>query len=130
MALQADGKIVVAGRASNGSNDDFAVVRYTAAGTADEVAAYLKFPLGLAVVVALGMVWEDQAFQNVFFQWSDMLLPAIFGDRGGGWVRRVLAWPVLALAVPMPLLMLHDVGRYLAIARREKSTPSTSRTRW
>jgi peptidoglycan/LPS O-acetylase OafA/YrhL len=25
-----------------------------------------------------------------------LLLPAIFGDRGGGWVRRVLAWPVLA----------------------------------
>lgn len=30
-----------------------------------------------------------------------------------------LAWPVLALAVPMPLLMLQDVGRYLAIARRQ-----------
>jgi len=30
-----------------------------------------------------------------------------------------LAWPVLALAVPMPLLMVHDVGRYLGIARRE-----------
>lgn len=30
-----------------------------------------------------------------------------------------LAWPVLALAVPMPLLVVQDVGRYLSIARRE-----------
>ncbi len=30
-----------------------------------------------------------------------------------------LAWPVLALAGPMPLLVVHDVGRYLGIARRE-----------
>lgn len=30
-----------------------------------------------------------------------------------------LAWPVLALAVPMPLLVVQDVGRYLSIARRQ-----------
>lgn len=30
-----------------------------------------------------------------------------------------LAWPVLALALPMPLLVIHDVGRYLGIARQE-----------
>jgi hypothetical protein len=28
MAIQSDGKIVAAGLSSNGSNDDFAVVRY------------------------------------------------------------------------------------------------------
>ncbi|WGY01270.1 oligosaccharide flippase family protein [Nocardioides sp. QY071] len=30
-----------------------------------------------------------------------------------------LAWPVLALALPMPLLVVQDVGRYLGIARRQ-----------
>ncbi|MEZ5842967.1 MAG: delta-60 repeat domain-containing protein [Hyphomicrobiaceae bacterium] len=34
-ALQPDGRIVVAGRSFNGSNDDFAVVRYNADGTLD-----------------------------------------------------------------------------------------------
>ena len=41
----------------------------------DEVAAFLKFTLVLAVICALGMVWEDQATHNVFFEWSDKLLP-------------------------------------------------------
>ncbi len=35
VAVQSDGKIVVAGSSSNGSNDDFAVVRYHADGTLD-----------------------------------------------------------------------------------------------
>ena len=35
VAIQADGRIVVAGTSNNGSNDDFAVVRYNANGTLD-----------------------------------------------------------------------------------------------
>ena len=35
LAMQADGKIVVAGRSYNGSNNDYAVVRYTAGGALD-----------------------------------------------------------------------------------------------
>ncbi|MGE3971100.1 MAG: beta strand repeat-containing protein, partial [Porticoccaceae bacterium] len=35
LAVQADGKIVVAGRTANGSNHDFALVRYNADGTLD-----------------------------------------------------------------------------------------------
>ena len=35
VAIQADGKIIVAGRSSNGSYDDFAAVRYTSAGVLD-----------------------------------------------------------------------------------------------
>ena len=35
VALQSDGKIVVAGNAANGSNDDFAVVRYNTDGSLD-----------------------------------------------------------------------------------------------
>ena len=36
MAIQADGRIVVAGYSHNGNNNDFAVVRYTADGTLDD----------------------------------------------------------------------------------------------
>ena len=35
VAIQSDGKIVAAGRSSNGSNDDFALVRYNTDGTLD-----------------------------------------------------------------------------------------------
>ncbi len=35
IVIQSDGKIVVAGRSSNGSNDDFAVVRYNSNGSLD-----------------------------------------------------------------------------------------------
>ena len=35
VAIQSDGKIVVAGYTNNGSNIDFAVVRYTTAGALD-----------------------------------------------------------------------------------------------
>ena len=35
VAVQSDGKIVVAGSSSNGSNDDFAVARYNTNGTLD-----------------------------------------------------------------------------------------------
>ncbi|GDY23353.1 hypothetical protein LBMAG56_47000 [Verrucomicrobiota bacterium] len=35
VAVQSDGKIIVAGFSSNGGNDDFALVRYTAAGALD-----------------------------------------------------------------------------------------------
>ena len=35
VAIQSDGKIVVAGYSNNGSNDDFALVRYNTDGTLD-----------------------------------------------------------------------------------------------
>ena len=35
VAIQSDGKIVVAGDSNNGSNDDFALVRYNTDGTLD-----------------------------------------------------------------------------------------------
>ena len=41
----------------------------------EEVAAFLKFTLVLAVICALGMIWEDQLDQNLFFDWSDKLPP-------------------------------------------------------
>lgn len=41
-----------------------------------------------------------------------------------------LAWPVLALAAPMPLLVVQDVGRYLGIARREPGRAVVLDTAW
>lgn len=41
-----------------------------------------------------------------------------------------LAWPVLALAAPMPLLVVHDVGRYLGIARRQPGRAIVLDTLW
>lgn len=51
--LQGDGKILVAGQAYNGSNDDFAVVRYTTAGALDD-----GFNGTGKVTVAIGAVSE------------------------------------------------------------------------
>ena len=49
VAVQSDGKIVVAGYSSNGSNSDFALVRYTAAGALDA-----SFGSGGKVITDLG----------------------------------------------------------------------------
>ena len=91
----------------------------------EEVPAFLKFTLGLAVVVALGMVWEDQAFNNVFFHWSDTVLPSIFEVSSGGtdWDsagRRMVHGPaqhplaaasMLSMAMPIAVLGLIHARR-------------------
>ena len=40
VAIQSDGKIVVAGNSYNGTNDDFAVIRYNTNGSLDILDAY------------------------------------------------------------------------------------------
>ena len=91
----------------------------------EEVPAFLKFTLGLAVAVGLGMVWEDQAFNNVFFHWSDTLLPSIFDVSSGGadWDsagRRMVHGPaqhplaaasMLSMAMPIAVLGLIHARR-------------------
>ncbi len=91
----------------------------------EEVAAYLKLTLGLAVIVGLGMVLEDQTFQNVFFKWSDTLLPAIFevSSAGADWDsagRRMVHGPaqhplaaaaMLSMAIPLAVLGLMHTRR-------------------
>ncbi|MDA0166592.1 O-antigen ligase family protein [Solirubrobacter ginsenosidimutans] len=43
-----------------------------------EVPAFLKYTLGLAVICALGTIWEYRFHYNVFYDLSDKLLPGIF----------------------------------------------------
>jgi hypothetical protein len=43
-----------------------------------EVPAFLKFTLGLAVIAALGTVWEARMGYNVFYDVSGKLLPSVF----------------------------------------------------
>jgi hypothetical protein len=91
----------------------------------EEVPAFVTFTLGLAVAVALGMVWEDQAFNNVFFHWSDTLLPSVFDVSSGGadWDsagRRMVHGPaqhplaaasMLSMAMPIAVLGLIHARR-------------------
>jgi O-Antigen ligase len=43
-----------------------------------EVHAFLTFTLVLAVICALGMIYEYRSGYNVFWEWSDKLMPGIF----------------------------------------------------
>ncbi len=43
-----------------------------------EVPAFLKYTLVLAVLCALGTIWEYRFHYNVFYGWSDKLLPGFF----------------------------------------------------
>jgi hypothetical protein len=43
-----------------------------------EVRAFMMYTLALAVVCALGTIWEYRFQDNLFYSWSDKLLPGIF----------------------------------------------------
>ena len=43
-----------------------------------EVRAFMLYTLGLAVICALGTIWEYRFQTNLFYSWSDKLLPGIF----------------------------------------------------
>jgi hypothetical protein len=43
-----------------------------------EVRPFLFYILGLAVICAIGMLWENRFQYNVFYDWSDKLLPGFF----------------------------------------------------
>jgi uncharacterized delta-60 repeat protein len=55
VAIQSDGKILMAGYASNGANNDFALARYNANGSLDT-----SFDADGKVTTNLG--WEDEAY--------------------------------------------------------------------
>jgi hypothetical protein len=91
-----------------------------------EVNAFLKFTLVLAVICSLGMVWEYRSVYNIFFDWSDKLLPGIFrvADTATGWDlggRRVTHGPaahglvaatMLAMALPIAIVGLMQAKRW------------------
>lgn len=47
-----------------------------------EVRAFMTFTLGLAMIVAVGMIWEYRMHVNLFWTWSDKLLPGFFSING------------------------------------------------
>ncbi len=75
VALQIDGKIVVAGDASNGSNVDFAVVRYTATGLLDT-----SFGIGGKVTTAINS--GDDGASSVAIQKDGKIVAAGYSDDG------------------------------------------------
>ena len=91
-----------------------------------EVNAFMKFTLVLAVICSLGMVWEYRSVYNVFFDWSDKLLPGFFrvADTATGWDlggRRVTHGPaahglvaatMLAMALPIAVAALIQAKRW------------------
>jgi hypothetical protein len=86
-----------------------------------EVRAFFTYTLALAVIVALGVLWEYRFRQNLFYEWSDKLLPGVFEigkvdpsgvDELG---RRLIQGPaavpletvaMLTMALPIPLVRL------------------------
>jgi hypothetical protein len=93
-----------------------------------EVPAFLNLMLGLAVICSLGMIVEYRFDTNIFYAWSDKLLPGFFTVSGilpGGAVdelgRRLVRGPaevsleavtMLALALPIALVgLLHSKSR-------------------
>jgi uncharacterized delta-60 repeat protein len=75
VAIQSDQKIVVAGYASNGTNKDFALARYTSDGTLDE-----SFGTGGKVLTPIGTV-EDIA-KSVAIQPDGKILAAGYTNEG------------------------------------------------
>jgi hypothetical protein len=84
----------------------------------EEVAPFVKYTLALAVVCAIGMIWEERAFHNLFFDWTQRALPGVFqvAAPASGWDtagRRIVQGPtahplvaagMLSLALPTAVL--------------------------
>jgi len=94
---------------------------------ATEVRAFLKYTLGLAVICAIGVLWEYRFKQNLFYEYSDTLLPGIFSvapldtsavdNIGRRLVRGPAALPLeavamLAMALPIALVSALHASRW------------------
>jgi uncharacterized delta-60 repeat protein len=75
IALQSDGKIVVAGNSYNGSNDDFAVVRYNTDGSPDT-----SFGTGGKVTTAIGASYDFVS--SIALQSDGKIVVAGYSDNG------------------------------------------------
>jgi uncharacterized delta-60 repeat protein len=75
IALQPDGKIVVVGYANNGSDDDFALVRYTASGTLDTT-------FGSSGVVTTPIGLDDDHGWSIALQPDGKIVAAGFANNG------------------------------------------------
>jgi hypothetical protein len=92
-----------------------------------EVPAFMTYTLGLAVICALGTLWEYRFHYNVFYEMSDKLLPGIFtvGEAESAAVdaigRRVVRGPaeipleavaMMVMALPIALVGLIHSGAW------------------
>ena len=92
-----------------------------------EVRPFMTYTLCLAVVCALGVIWEYRMEQNLFFEWSAKLLPGIFevpefdashiDNIGRRLVRGPAALPLeavamLSMALPIALVWLMQSRRW------------------
>jgi hypothetical protein len=84
-----------------------------------EVPAFLKYTLVLAVICALGTIWEFRFSYNVFYSMSDKLLPGIFtvGAAEAGAVdmigRRLVRGPG---EVPLEAVAMLAMGLPIAVS--------------
>ena len=92
-----------------------------------EVRPFLTYTLVLAVVCAVGVIWEYRMEQNLFYEWSDKLLPGVFelpqfdasviDNIGRRLVRGPAALPLeavamLSMALPIALVFLMQSRRW------------------
>jgi hypothetical protein len=91
---------------------------------AREVRAFLTYTVVLGVICAIGVLWEYRFKQNLFYEWSDKLLPSqlftvekldtsAVDDVGRRLVRGPAALPLetvamLAMALPIALVRLTE----------------------
>ena len=83
-----------------------------------EVASFLKFTLALALLCALGMIWEYRFSSNLFFDWTGKILPDLFTmqEYGSGFddagrrlthgpaAHPLVAVTMLSMALPLALV--------------------------
>lgn len=85
-----------------------------------EVRAFLTYTLALAVICAIGILWEYRFKQNLFYSWSDKLLPGIFevGKADSSAVddigRRVVRGPAI---VPLETVAMLSMGLAIPLVR-------------
>ena len=95
-----------------------------------EVPAFLKFTLGLAVLVSVGMIWEYRFGYNIFYSLPDKFLPGFFAveAREAGAVDGIgrlevagpAAVPLEAVAMLAMALPIAIVGVMSAVERRSR----------
>lgn len=93
-----------------------------------EVRSFMSYTLGLAMIVAIGMIFEYRSHQNLFWDWSQKLLPGFFSvsaTQAGTAVdavgRPVVHGPtevpleavaMLTMALPIAIVRIIQSGRW------------------
>jgi hypothetical protein len=85
-----------------------------------EIRAYMTFMCGLAVVMALAVIWEYRSEFNVFFTWTGKILPvSLPGELGnsdsigrrsviGPTIHPLAPAMMMACTMPFALVSMHD----------------------